>query len=111
MNNNTFDLKVGKRYRVKVGAYLEFATWRYGKILSTNNHSPSTVSYFFHESVMHEKYPRKEYFGGYIWSAAHRSSSNNILRAEEIILFDTVNYLYSVAPKNPVCQKLQLSND
>jgi hypothetical protein len=108
MHKGIFNLEVGKRYRVKVGAYPKYANWRYGKVFSISNHGKNTTSYFFHESIMNKKYPRKEYFGGYIWTG-NSSSSHNILVAEEIILFDTVAYLYSVAPKKLVCKKLFVS--
>jgi hypothetical protein len=106
MKDNLFHLKNGKRYRLKIGAYPEYSQWRYGTILSINNHSKDTISYMFNESVMNKKYPKKEYFGQYIWTKKHRIDEHVITKAEEIILFDTVKYLDSIAPKKLICERL-----
>jgi hypothetical protein len=98
-------LEVGKRYRIKMGLFSRNSQWRYGEIQSKNVHSKYSTSYFFHESVMHEKYPRKQYFGSYIWTDGCKSSSHVLVEAQELLLFDTVAYLYSVAAKNPVCAR------
>lgn len=87
-------LTVGKRYRFKVSTLDVHSGWIFGTVLKETIHNDYTRSYFIETFVMDKPYPKRRYAGQYYWTySAGMHSGSHIVRAEELLLFDTATSL------------------
>lgn len=90
-------LKNGKSYRIQLGSKYGASSWIYGKITSETIHSETTKSYLFHQHTMNLKTGRRRHGGRYIWAYTYKHIEEQIIKAEELILFDKATDLFSEA--------------